>query len=100
MGFPLHLIALIQSLYRDQSANIRWNSDHSEPFSIEKGVRQGCILSPHLFSAYTEQIMRDSNMDEFGIKINGRKISNLRYADDTALLALTTTKKQQHLSTV
>ena len=87
MGFPLHLIALIQSLYTDQSAKIRWNSDHSEPFSIEKGVRQGCILSPHLFSAYTEQIMRDSNMDEFGIKINGRKISNLRYADDTALCA-------------
>ena len=87
MGFSRHLIKLIQSLYKDQKAVIRWNNDRTDPFNILKGVRQGCILSPHLFSVYTEQIMRDSRTEEFGISIGGRKVSNLRYADDTALCA-------------
>ena len=87
MGFSRHLIKLIQSLYKDQKAVIRWNNDRTDPFNILKGVRQGCILSPHLFSVYTEQIMRDSRTEEFGINIGGRKVSNLRYADDTALCA-------------
>ena len=56
-------------------------------FSITKGVRQGCILSPHLFSVYTEQVMREADTEDLGLSIGGRKISNLRYADDTALLA-------------
>ena len=60
MGFPTHLVKLIQALYNNQEAIIRWNRDHTEPFKICKGVRQGCILSPHLFSCYTEKIMRDS----------------------------------------
>ena len=87
MGFPPHLVALIQSLYDNQNAEIRWNGSHTDPFNITKGVRQGCILSPHLFSVYTEQVMRDADTEQQGIKVGGRKISNLRYADDTALCA-------------
>ena len=87
MGFPPHLVTLMQSLYADQEAKIRWNGKHTDYFNIGKGVRQGCILSPHLFSMYTEQIMREANIEHFGIKFGGRKISNLRYADDTALFA-------------
>ena len=87
MGFSRHLIKLISSLYTNQEAVIRWNNERTETFSIDKGVRQGCILSPHLFSVYTEQIMRDSRVEDFGISIGGRKVSNLRYADDTALCA-------------
>ena len=87
MGFSKHLVKLIQSLYEEQEAVIRWNNERTETFNIHKGVRQGCILSPHLFSIYTEQIMRDSNTQEYGIGIGGRKVSNLRYADDTALCA-------------
>ena len=69
MGFPKHLTKLIQALYSNQEAFIRWNKEHTEPFSICKGVRQGCILSPHLFSCYTEKIMRDAEVETFGIKI-------------------------------
>ena len=87
MGFPKHLVRLIQALYENQQAIIRWNKDHTDPFQIGKGVRQGCILSPHLFSCYTEKIMRDAEVENFGIPIGGRPISNLRYADDTALIA-------------
>ncbi|GFO04978.1 endonuclease-reverse transcriptase [Plakobranchus ocellatus] len=87
MGFPPHLIVMIQSLYTNQEASIRWNNQHTESFKILKGVRQGCILSPHLFSLYTEQIMRETDVDQYGIEVGGRKISNLRYADDTALFA-------------
>ena len=57
MGFPRHIVALIQALYEKQSAIVRWNGAHTKPFFIEKGVRQGCILSPLLFCAYTEQVM-------------------------------------------
>ena len=87
MGFPHHLIALISNLYTVQQAKIRWNNDYTEPFPIMNGVRQGCILSPHLFSVYTEQVMRESITYEMGISVGGRKVSNLRYADDTALCA-------------
>ena len=58
-----------------------------EPVSICKGVRQGCILLPQLFSIYTEKIMRDADVDSYGIKIGGHLISNLRYAYDTSLCA-------------
>ena len=87
MGFPKHLVKLIEGLYSNQEVLIRWNKCHTEPFDILKGVRQGCILSPHLFSLYTEKIMRDAEVENFGIKIGGQKVSNLRYADDTALCA-------------
>lgn len=87
IGFPPHLIVMIQSLYTNQEASIRWNNQHTESFKTLKSVRQGCILSPHLFSLYTEQIMRETDVDQYGIEVGGGKISNLRYADDTALFA-------------
>ena len=87
MGFPRHLVSLIAKLYDNQKATIRWNGDHCDFFNIDKGVRQGCILSPHLFSIYTEQLMREADLDNDGVKISGERLSNLRYADDTALLA-------------
>ncbi|GFS06390.1 ammonium transporter [Elysia marginata] len=98
MGFPQHLISMIASLYHNQKATIRWNNANCEPFNIEKGVRQGCILSPHLFNLYTEQIMRQADIDDMGINIGGRDITNLRYADDTALLSdnLTSMKRILH----
>ena len=86
MGFPKHLVALIQSLYVNQRATIRWNGEHTPEFEIGKGARQGCILSPHLFVTYTEKGMRDAAASSFGISVGGRLISNLRYADDTALI--------------
>ena len=77
MGFPTHLVALIQSLYTDEEIKIRWNNSHTENFRIGAGVRQGCILSPHLFSTYTEQIMREATTENFEIKVGGRKISDM-----------------------
>ena len=85
MGFPRHIVALIQALYEKQSAIVRWNGSHTKPFFIEKGVRQEFILYPLLFCAYTEQVMREAEITESGAVIGGRLISNLRYADDTAL---------------
>ena len=98
MGFPKHLVALIAGLYDHQKATIRWNGEHTEFFGINKGVRQGCILSPHLFSVYTEQVMRNADIDFLGIKIGGRMLADLRYADDTALGAdnITSSKRMLH----
>ena len=98
MGFPRHLISLIASLYQGQKATIRWSNENCAPFNIAKGVRQGCVLSPHLFSIYTEQIMRDADNEDMGLSIGGRNITNLRYADDTALLSdnLTSMKRIIH----
>ena len=62
MGFPRHIVALIQALFEKQSAIVRWNGSQTKPFFIEKGVRQGCILSPLLFCAYTEQVMREAEI--------------------------------------
>ena len=88
MGFPPHLAILI-SLYKDQEAVIRWNSEHTQPFLIRKGV------SPHLFILYTEEIMRDAEVGKYGINFKGKKISNLRSADDTALCTVPETRKNQ-----
>ena len=85
--FPKHHVALLEALYNDQSAVIRWNSRHSSAFNIERGVRQGCIISQHLFNLYTESVIREAEIEEMGIKIGGKLVSNLRYADDTALCA-------------
>ena len=76
MGFQKHLIALIGSLYQNQKATIRWNGENCAPFSIMKGVRQGCILSPHLFNIYTEQLMREADIDGMGLSIGGKDITN------------------------
>ena len=75
MGFPRHLVALLQSLYVNQRATIRWNNEHSSEFEIGKGARQGCIVSPHLFVTYTEKGMRDAETSTFGIKVGGIPIS-------------------------
>lgn len=89
LGVPVHLIKLIRSLYIDQEAMVRTLYGDTDWFRIGKGVRQGCILSPFLFNLYAEVIMRKLNLDSsnIGVKIGGRTINNLRYADDTTLLA-------------
>ena len=80
------LVPLLEALYNDQSAVIRCNGRHSSAFKIERGVRQGCIIS-HLFNLYTESVIREAEIEEIGINIGGKLVSNLRYADDTALCA-------------
>ena len=92
IGIPTHLTALLENLYNSRSSSIRTPAGETEYFCNGKGVRQGCILSPHLFNIYTEIIMRLAITEEHDVKIGGKAISNLRYADDTALLA--TTKKR------
>ena len=80
---------LLRNLYAGQEATVRIGHGTTDWFQIRKGVRQGCILSPCLFNLYAEYIMRNAGLDEAqaGIKIAGRNINNLRYADDTALMA-------------
>ena len=89
MGIPDHLTCLLRSLYEDQEAIVRTGHGTTDWFQIGKGVHQGCILSPCLFNLYAEYIMRNSGLEEAqaGIKIAGRNINNLRYADDTTLMA-------------
>ena len=89
MGIPDHLTCLLRNLYAGQEATIRTGHGTTDWFQIGKGVRQGCILSPCLFNLYAEYIIRNAGLDEAqaGIKIAGRNINNLRYADDTTLRA-------------
>ena len=89
MGIPDHLTCLLKNLYAGQKATVRTEHGTIDWFQIEKGVRQGCILSPCLFNFYAEYIMRNTGLEEAqaGIKIAGRNINNLRYADDTTLMA-------------
>ena len=89
MGIPDHLTCLLRNLYAGQEATVRMRHGTMDWFQIGKGVHQGCILSPCLFNFYAEYIMRNGGLDEAqaGIKIAGRNINNLRYADDTILMA-------------
>ena len=89
MGISDHLTYLFRNLYAGQEATVRTGHETTDWFQIGKGVCQGCILSPCLFNLYAEYIMRNAGLDEAqaGIKIAGRNISNLRYADDTTLMA-------------
>ena len=89
MGVPDHLTCLFRNLYAGWKATVRTGHGTTDWFQIGKGVCQGCILSPCLFNLYAEHIMRNSGLDEAqaGIKIAGRNINNLRYADDTTLMA-------------
>ena len=89
MGVPDHLTCLLRNLYAGQEATVRTRYGAMDWFQIGKGVRQGCILSPCLFNFYAEYIMRNTMLNEAqaGIKIAGRNISNLRYIDDTILMA-------------
>ena len=89
MGIPDHLTCLLGNLYAGQEATVRTGHGTTDWFQIGKGVRQGCILSPCLFNFYAEYIMRNAGLEETqaGIKIAGRNINHLRYADDTTLMA-------------
>ena len=89
MGIPDHLTCLLRNLYAGQEATVRTEHGTTDWFQIGKGVRQGCILSPCLFNLYAEYIMQNAVLDgaQAGIKIAGRNINNLRYADDTTLMA-------------
>ena len=88
-GIPDHLTNLLRNLYAGQEATIRTRHETTNWYQIGKGVCQGCILSPYLFNLYAEYIMRNAGLEETeaGIKIAGRNINNLRYADDTTLMA-------------
>ena len=89
MGIPDHLTCLLRNLYAGQKATVKTGYGTKEWFQIGKGVHQGCILSLCLFNLYAENIMRNSGLEEAqaGIKIARRNINNLRYADDTILMA-------------
>ena len=89
MGTPDHLTCLLRNLYAGQEATINAGHGTMDWFQIGKGVCQGCILSPYLFTLYAEYIMGNVGLDEAqaGNKISGRNINNLRYAEDTTLMA-------------
>ena len=89
MEIPGHLTCLLRSLYAGQEATVRTGHATTDWFQIRKGVCQGCILSPGIFNIYAKCIMRSAGLDEAqtGIKIAGRNINNLRYEEDTTLMA-------------
>ena len=89
MGIPDHLTCLLRNLYAGQEATVRTGQGTTDWFQIRKGVCQGCILSPCFFNLHAGYIMRNTGLDEpqAGIKIAGRNITNLRYADDATLMA-------------
>ena len=89
MGIPDYLTCLLRNLYAGQEATVRTGHGTTDWFQIRKGVHQGCILSPCLFNFYAEYIMQNARLDEAqaGIKIARRNINNLRYTDDTTLMA-------------
>ena len=89
MGIPDHITCLLRNLYAGQEATVRTGHETMDWFQIGKGLCQGCILSPCLFNLYAEYIMRNAGLEEaqVRIKITGRNISKLRYADDSTLMA-------------
>ena len=96
MGYPLHLIDLLVKLYRIQRARVKVAGTMSEWFHVKKGVRQGCVLSPYLFNIMAEMVMRET-LEGFngGIQIGGRRVTNLRYADDIILQASSVAELQE-----
>ena len=89
MGLPDHLTCLLRNLYAGQTATVRTLYGKTDWFKIKKGVSKGCLLSPCLFNLYAKHIMRNARLDKLqaGIKIDRRNTNNLRYADDTTLMA-------------
>ena len=89
MGIPNHLTCLLRNLNAGEESTVRTGHGTIDLFQIGKGVRQGCILSPCLFNFYAEYIMRNAGLEEAqaGMKTAGKNINNLRYADDTTLMA-------------
>ena len=102
MGIPDHLICLLRNVYAGQEATVRTGHGTIDWFQIGKGVQQGCILSPCLFNFYAEYLMRNAGLEEAqaGIKIARRNINNLRYADDTTLMAESEEELKSHLMKV
>ena len=101
MNFPKHIIQLIKAMYDQQQAAVRTTYGLTEWFEVNQGVRQGCILSPHLFNIYSETIMRNALENYEGtVNVGGYKISNLRYADDIVLIASNVNELQQLLDKV
>ena len=96
MGIPDHLTCLLRNLYTGKEATVRTGCGTTDWFQIGKGVHQGCILSPCLFNLYAEYILQNTGLDkaQAGIKIAGRDINNLRYADDTTLMAESEEKRK------
>ena len=99
IGLPDHLTCLLRNLYAGQEATVRTSHGTTDWFHIGKGVRQGCILSPYLINLYAEYIMRNAGLEEAQaeIKIARRNIDNLRYADDTTLMAESEEDLKSHL---
>ena len=89
MGIPRHLVELVAGLYNNQEAAVRWNGQLPAWFPIEQGTRQGCNISATEFNLYAKRIMRTVEEKYEGVVIGGRRITNLRYAEDTTLLAST-----------
>ena len=89
MGVPDHLTCFLRNLYLGQEATVRTLYGTTDWFKIEKGIQQGCLLSPCLFNLYAEHIMRNAGVDESqaGIKMGRRNINNIRYENDTTLMA-------------
>jgi len=101
MGFPPHLVQLLRNLYQGQKAAVRIAGAITEWFQVYKGVRQGCVLSPYLFNIVAEMVMREalSNFNG-GMRIGGRLINSLRYADDTVLIATSVDDLQEQLNRI
>ena len=99
IGIPDHLTCILRNLYVGQEAIVRTGHRTMDWFKVGKGIRQGCILSPCLFNFYAENVMRNVGLDEsqVGIKIAGRNINNLRYVDDTILMAESEEELDEHL---
>ena len=89
MGIPDNLTCLLRNLHAGEEATVRTGHEKTDWFQMGKGIGQGCILSSCLFNLYAEYIMRNAGLDEAqaGVKIPGRNINNLRYTDDTTLMA-------------
>ena len=102
MGIPDHHTCLLQCLYAGQEATVRTRHGTTDWFKIGKGVCQGCILSPCLFNSHAEYITQNAKLDESqaGIRIGGRNINNLRYTDDTSLMAESEEEKKSLLMRV
>ena len=98
MGIPDHLTCFLRNLYAGQEATVRTGHGKTDWFQTGKGVHQGCILSPCFFNLYAKYIMRNAGLEETqaGIKIAGRNINNLRYADDTTLMAESEEELKSH----